>query len=361
MLLDRLKDRTAGTPDSFPYERTTLYRLLKHLGFRYRVYNRRKVIMEAPRIVALRHRFLRQIAQVRAQGKNIVYLDETWFDTHTVPSRLWSDGSDQCIVDVPATRGKRLLILHAGGNAGFVDGCLMVSNKSLKDASVDYHDDMNSELFEKWFQGRLLPALPPDSVIVMDNAPYHSRILEKPPTQASLKSEIIDYMHKKSISVPNPPPVKSALLDMIKKSGKKMERVYATDHFAGLAGHKVVRLPPYLFNPIEMVWASLKSYVARHNSLFTSIDCLYRFKEACDRITAQDWEKYVTHCEDLEKKYYIVDQRMEEEFEPFIISLKEDSSSDDDEEQEKEHNSVGSARWLSAKQPFDACFWELPI
>ena len=39
----------------------------------------------------------------------------------------------------------------------------------------DYYDSMNAEAYESWFQKRLCPNLEPDSVIVIDNASYHSR------------------------------------------------------------------------------------------------------------------------------------------------------------------------------------------
>jgi hypothetical protein len=38
--------------------------------------------------------------------------------------------------------------------------------------SADYHDEMDSKRFEKWFQDQLLPNSRPGSVIVMDNAAY---------------------------------------------------------------------------------------------------------------------------------------------------------------------------------------------
>jgi hypothetical protein len=37
------------------------------------------------------------------------------------------------------------------------------------------------------------------SVIVMDNAPYHSILLEKPPTQSWRKDEIIAWLQQKGI------------------------------------------------------------------------------------------------------------------------------------------------------------------
>ncbi|KAG8310088.1 hypothetical protein J6590_071163 [Homalodisca vitripennis] len=48
---------------------------------------------------------------------------------------------------------------------------------------------MNHDTFSKWFRESLLPNLSTPSVIVMDNAPYHSKILDKAPTQEAWAQE----------------------------------------------------------------------------------------------------------------------------------------------------------------------------
>ena len=52
--------------------------------------------------------------------------------------------------------------------------------QSKKDTG-DYHDEMTGEHFEEWFRDRVLPNVSPHSLIVMDNASYHSRIEEEMP------------------------------------------------------------------------------------------------------------------------------------------------------------------------------------
>jgi hypothetical protein len=71
----------------------------------------------------------------------------------------------------PTARGPRFVIVHAGGKNGFINDAKLVF--LAKKNSADYHDEMNSERFEKWFQDQLLPNIRPGSV--MDNAAYHSR------------------------------------------------------------------------------------------------------------------------------------------------------------------------------------------
>jgi transposase len=71
--------------------------------------------------------------------------------------------------------------LHAGTQNGFVSGASLIFVSGMK--SGNYHDLMNGENFEHWMLTQLLRNLEEPSVIVMDNALYHSILLEKPPTQ----------------------------------------------------------------------------------------------------------------------------------------------------------------------------------
>jgi hypothetical protein len=58
---------------------------------------------------------------------------------------------------------------------------------------------MNGENFEHWVLTQLLPNLEEPSVIIMYNAPYHSILLEKPPTHSWRKDEIIAWPQQKGI------------------------------------------------------------------------------------------------------------------------------------------------------------------
>lgn len=56
--------------------------------------------------------------------------------------------------------------------------------------TVDYHSEMDGDLFETWFKDQLLPNIPSGSVLAMDNASYHSRRGEKVLTVKNRKIEI---------------------------------------------------------------------------------------------------------------------------------------------------------------------------
>lgn len=66
-------------------------------------------------------------------------------------------------------------------------------------SSGDYHQEMTGNAFQEWFTN-ILTLIEPGSVIVMDNAPYHSVRQEKIPNQSTRKNEIIQWLESKSVS-----------------------------------------------------------------------------------------------------------------------------------------------------------------
>ena len=89
---------------------------------------------------------------------------------------------------------------------------------------MQYEGTTDSILFEFWFEKYLLPCLPDNAVIVMDNASFHR---------------------------------KNKLLEIAKNYKKKL-----------------IFLPPYSpeLNPIEKFWAWLKQHLRKNLYLFDSLD-----------------------------------------------------------------------------------------
>jgi hypothetical protein len=54
--------------------------------------------------------------------------------------------------------------------------------------------------FEKWVRDKLIPSLRINSVVIMDDAPYHSMHVDKVTSKYSVKTEIIACMRSKGIS-----------------------------------------------------------------------------------------------------------------------------------------------------------------
>ncbi|KAM7307099.1 uncharacterized protein ISCGN_010735 [Ixodes scapularis] len=188
-----------------------------------------------------------------------VRVDATVASSHDAFMRGLSTGLKQ-----PSGKGQRLIVTHIGSDEGFVDGCLDVFRGQN---TRDYHEEMDGTRFEKWFDG-VLDKLPTGSVIVMDNASYHSRRMEAVPTTSSRKDDIRQWLTSKKNSW-DPKMLKKQLLDIVALV-KSQHLKYRVDTATETAGGTVVRLPPYHceFNHIELIGAQIKNGVAARNTTF---------------------------------------------------------------------------------------------
>jgi len=126
---------------------------------------------------------------------------------------------------------------------------------------------MNGDCFQEWFES-VLPRLEPNSIIVLDNAPYHSVKAEKIPTSNSKMADISKWLISKG-AILERPMKRAELLQMVREIKSKYSS-YIIDNMAKAAGHTVLRLPPYHceFNPIELAWAMVKKYVKSKNTTY---------------------------------------------------------------------------------------------
>ena len=101
--------------------RTTLWRLLKDMGFKYKKRTGRHCVHERADIVIKCRNFLRNIRKVREQGRPIVYLDEMWVNQHHSCTRVREDTEvHKTMADPPSGKGRRLILLHAGSKDEFL-------------------------------------------------------------------------------------------------------------------------------------------------------------------------------------------------------------------------------------------------
>lgn len=283
---------------------TTLRRFIKKNGFSYKKINKRMVIMESEKIRKLRYEYLKTIQKYRDEKRPIFFLDETWYDTHDVAEKGWTDGSRKCVIDVPVSKGQRIIILNAGSAEGWVhEDTLLLSAKNIKDSKVDYHENMSSSIFENWFERKLLPKLPPHSVVVMDNASYHSRLKQKVPNSASTRAELMEFLLENDLYFEETYR-KRELLEVLKT--KTYQKQFIVDKLAEDYGHTILKLPPYycIFNPIELIWSQLKAHVRRNNKnpKFSKGSIELIIKEV-QEIKAEAWRKCVERVFEIEETY----------------------------------------------------------
>lgn len=163
---------------NIPYEGSlrTLRKTLGDIGFTYVRRRGHRYLFEQPHITAKKREFLRQFMTDDVQGRPRIYLDETWlFQYGSSLTREWQNDDKQSCSVQKLPGGKRFIIGHAGGSDGFVpNGALMFASKQKPQPGDDYHGDMNAGIFNTWFTTKILPNIPENAVIIMDNAPYHS-------------------------------------------------------------------------------------------------------------------------------------------------------------------------------------------
>jgi hypothetical protein len=175
----------------------SLRSILKNMGFRWRTKkSNRKLLIEKNYVHEKRISFLRDISRFRREGKYIIYMDESYIlSSHTVGRSRSVDSSEG--LNFPVSKGERLIMIHTGGENGFVENALLMRKPNSN--TGDYHSQMNFQNYEKWLREKLIPNLRPNSVVVIDNGQYHNVLLERTPTSNSKKVDTINWLSSHGI------------------------------------------------------------------------------------------------------------------------------------------------------------------
>lgn len=153
---------------------------------------------------------------MNAYLEKIAYVDETGIDAYLYRMYGYAPKGKLVVGKISGRKFKRTSIVAAKL------GKMLV-------APMQYDGTMESTMFEHWFKQCLLPCLPKDTVIVMDNASFHR---------------------------------KSRLFQISEKNHRTL-----------------IFLPPYSpeLNPIEKVWSILKAMIRKVMHLFDSLDDVIHF------------------------------------------------------------------------------------
>ncbi|XP_068243813.1 uncharacterized protein [Palaemon carinicauda] len=222
-------------------------------------------------------------------------------------NREWGDTTQDITIptysrQVPPGEGECFVVVAAGTNEGFIDGSYLCY--LAKTNRGDYHGEMNAKLFKQWLMTQLLPSLPEPSVLVLDNAPYHSKLLEESqsPTSATKKADLVRWLEQRRISF-RPFATRSELLLICQNN--RPERTYEIDNNIREWGHEVVCLPPTHpeINAIEQVWGFMKRHVRSSLRRFTRSDLQERLEEARLSVTPKVWAGAVRQSRHFEEEY----------------------------------------------------------
>ncbi|XP_066949357.1 uncharacterized protein [Macrobrachium rosenbergii] len=171
----------------------------------------------------------------------------------------------------------------------------------------------------------------------MDNASYHSVIIDKAPTISDRKQVIKEWLISKG---ENPTDVRKRELEMVKLHSSRTGKDYVIVKLDREHGHRIVRLPPYhcQYNPIELIWGQVKNYVAKRN-YFKMANLKPLLQEALQQVTKENRSNAVKHVQDVKIEDSEGDDDAEYLFESFminIVSSDDDDDDDGDEEEEEE-------------------------
>ena len=289
------------------------FRYIRKLGFRYVKKTNQRLARENAEVATKRAEYLRQVKKDREDGRLIVYTDETWVNlnhrmpkewTHNCPGTHISEHCSECLYKFPEGKGRRLILVDAGSEEGFVTGANWIFMS--KTGNPDYHQEMNGECFMDWWKNHLLPNLHKPSTIIIDNAPYYN--IRTPssisPSSSTRKLDILHWLREKGIACSDDM-TKIKLLQLVKLHAPRP--TYIIEEMAEALGHKVLRLPPRHpeLNAIEMVWAYVKGYVAKNNTTGTESQIKSLINEACVKANSTNiWSNITNHTKSIERQYY---------------------------------------------------------
>jgi transposase len=300
---------------------STLARTLDRWGFEFGKGIRSQYLKEKDHIVLARQNYLRKMRRnriVRSEKtrRPEVYLDESYVNKNHSNDFVWYSNEDGPWIQKPTGKGERLIIINAVTKDGWVPDAKVVFKSTRK--TGDYHGQMNWNLFQKWFSEKLLPNIPGNSIIVMDNAAYHNILAEcSAPTPTCSKEKIFNWLEYNNIPCKDNC-LKIELVEILKKFAP--EPTYAIDMIANEYGHTVIRTPPYHpeLQPIEICWGILKNEIAR-NCDFTMDNLMLQLENAFRKITAKTCRKIIKKIRSVEDNFWEDDAKLDKRQDNFLL------------------------------------------
>ena len=327
---------------------STVRRWLRALGYRWR--HKRYVGGMKPEAKHVRIRqfimeYAAALAEEEAGAVVIVYVDESYIHAHHAQKKGWFHSS--CRDVIGDGDGKRLIILHAMTDNGLLAVPDTVASNWLSEPALtaelvfeevledgqddsDYHNTMTGAKFVAWLRNRLLPtfaALYPGKrmVLVLDNASYHKPRDEswisaaRSQNKHELAHQLMDLgveqlttvgasprvvpTHRFEAAVGAGGPTKEDLLAAVKKwlDEHPDHNRTVVEQLMDDAGHSLIYTPPFCpeVQPIELLWARVKRYVAARSTHNRSITEAREQTEAgFEEVTKLFCNSVVKHCHD---------------------------------------------------------------
>lgn len=172
-------------------------------------------------------------------------------------------------------------------------------------------------------------------VIVIDNCPYHSVLVQNYPKSNDNKDTFQIWLKENGVEFDSFETLSELWVQV--KHLKTKDKKYDLDEITLQMGHEVIRLPPYhcQYNPIELIWAQVKGEIANKNNSFKITDVENLANIVIENVTVDNWKRCVDHREHLQNEDYIKEGFRDQILEPIVLTINpEDSSESEDDDDE---------------------------
>ncbi|KAJ4427109.1 hypothetical protein ANN_24724 [Periplaneta americana] len=107
-------------------------------------------------------------------------------------------------------------------------------------------------------------------------------------------------------------------------------------------GHSVLRLPPYHpdLNPLEMIWADAKQWVANRNTTFKIADVMALCRQSFEEIRVDKWKNVCRHSEKVKSDYFEMEGLVEDAIERIAFTVNNSSDTNDSESEDGEDGGI---------------------
>lgn len=377
----------------------TVRRWLNKLGYRW---GRRRNIgtqtkaVRDKRVRAFLVEYAAALKEEEAGRCVLVYTDESYVHTGHHSAYGWFRGTNE--VQRKTGRGIRLILLHAMTRDGLLakknsQGVAVSASSTVTDAAFnaeliwqglnveeDYHKSVDGDVFISWVENRLIPAYKAlyknkKMVLVLDNAPYHHCHAAdwKNPNQMT-KLEIAAWLVDQNFTqievfregqkrtfglaslfagrsgkyAPTVEEMKQVMKEHLAKH-PELNRTRLQEIFSK-HGYQLIFTPPYTpqVQPIELVWAHVKNYVARQTDAQTNVEQLQRLVRQGfygDAATAHEevgsalCQRLLTCCHRWMNKFIDDDEDLDGDLANLLVDGEPVADAYDDQEEETQEQS----------------------
>ncbi|XP_041971919.1 uncharacterized protein LOC121727922 isoform X2 [Aricia agestis] len=299
----------------FPGTIKTLKRTLKDLGFtKLRINKNLNVLIEKSKFVLPRIKFCKAIDQCRSEGRSIVYVGVSAIGY--VPLNTNSDDSGSQKTKVSS---QKIFLGHAISTEGYIPNSQILFQETTRKAF--------NNTYYRWLLTHVVPNLPPNSVVVINNTVYNNILEDYVITSNSNRSVMEAWLNERNIPFSNTM-FKPHLYKLI-SSHKDHQIQYKVNTIIESAGHEVLRIPEVYsdLDPLSIIFDDISNFVDDNkDSISSYVDFKTLIIEKYGKISSIECKILFAKVKKNEEKYNRIDHLVDDLTDELADQVVEDES-----------------------------------